>query len=424
MTTAILGMQWGDEGKGKITHLLAREADMVVRYNGGPNAGHTVIDRGEKFGIHLLPVGAFYRDARCVLASGMVIDLPVLREEYDLIVDHLKWEPEIVIAENAHVILPYHKLLEELEGGGSRIGTTRRGIGPAYSDKAARVGIRAGDLLHPDRLCKKLAQKINLLKQTWPDSPEISSLSADLLAKDLLAAAEPFLGSIKNAMPIIAQALKRGDNVLFEGAQGALLDLDFGTYPFVTSSSTTLAGLGNAIGVPCPQIDCRIGVMKAYATRVGQGPFPTRVTGKLGNFLQQAGNEFGVTTGRPRGCGWLDLVALKHAVALNDPTILAITKLDVLSGLDEIKICGAYQLGERETKTFLISAEELALCEPIYESLAGWKQAIRGTTDYESLPRAARTYLERISQELQIPIGIVSTGPSPEETINIGFDRY
>ena len=424
MTTAILGMQWGDEGKGKVTHLLAREADMVVRYNGGPNAGHTVIDRGEKFGIHLLPVGAFYRDARCVLASGMVIDLAVLREEYNLIVGHLKWEPEIVIAENAHVILPYHKLLEELEGGGSRIGTTRRGIGPAYRDKAARVGIRAGDLLHPDRLCKKLAQKINLLKQMWADSPEISSLSADLLAKDLLAAAEPFLGSIKNAMPIIAQALKRGDNVLFEGAQGALLDVDFGTYPFVTSSSTTLAGLGNAIGIPCPQIDCRIGVMKAYTTRVGQGPFPTRVTGKLGNLLQQAGNEFGVTTGRPRDCGWLDLVALKHAVALNDPTTLAITKLDVLSGLDEIKICGAYQFGGRETKTFLICAEDLALCEPIYESLAGWKQGIRGTTDYESLPRAARTYLERISQELQIPIGIVSTGPSPEETINISFDRY
>jgi len=424
MTTAILGMQWGDEGKGKVTHLLAREADMVVRYNGGPNAGHTVIDRGEKFGIHLLPVGAFYRDARCVLASGMVIDLAVLREEYNLIVGHLKWEPEIVIAENAHVILPYHKLLEELEGGGSRIGTTRRGIGPAYRDKAARVGIRAGDLLHPDRLCKKLAHKINLLKQMWADSPEISSLSVDLLAKDLLAAAEPFLGSIKNAMPIIAQALKRGDNVLFEGAQGALLDVDFGTYPFVTSSPTTLAGLGNAIGIPCPQIDCRVGVMKAYTTRVGKGPFPTHVTGKLGNLLQQAGNEFGVTTGRPRDCGWLDLVALKHAVALNDPTILAITKLDVLSGLDEIKICGAYQLGGRETKTFLICAEELALCEPIYESLAGWKQGIRGTTDYESLPRAARTYLERISQELQIPIGIVSTGPSPEETINISFDRY
>jgi len=424
MTTAILGMQWGDEGKGKVTHLLAREADMVVRYNGGPNAGHTVIDRGEKFGIHLLPVGAFYRDARCVLASGMVIDLAVLREEYNLIVGHLKWEPEIVIAENAHVILPYHKLLEELEGGGSRIGTTRRGIGPAYRDKAARVGIRAGDLLHPDRLCEKLALKINLLKQMWADSPEICSLSADLLAKDLLAAAEPFLGSIKNAMPIIAQALKRGDNVLFEGAQGALLDLDFGTYPFVTSSSTTLAGLANAIGIPSPQIDCRVGVMKAYTTRVGQGPFPTRVTGKLGNLLQQAGNEFGVTTGRPRDCGWLDLVALKHAVALNDPTTLAITKLDVLSGLDEIKICGAYQFGGRETKTFLICAEDLALCEPIYESLAGWKQGIRGTTDYESLPRAARTYLERISQELQIPIGIVSTGPSPEETINISFDRY
>ena len=424
MATAILGMQWGDEGKGKITHLLAREADMVVRYNGGPNAGHTVIDRGEKFGIHLLPMGCFYRDARCVLASGMVIDIPVLREEYGLIANHLKWEPEIVIAENAHVILPYHRLLEELEGGGVRIGTTRRGIGPAYRDKVARVGIRAGDLLHPVRLRKKLAQKISMLKRAWPDSPEISSLSTDLLAKDLLASAEPFLGSIKNAIPIIAQALNRGENVLFEGAQGALLDLDFGTYPFVTSSSTTFMGLGNAIGIPFPRIDCRVGVMKAYTTRVGRGPFPTRITDKLGNFLQQAGNEFGVTTGRPRDCGWLDLVALKHAVALNDPTTLAITKLDVLSGLDEIKMCGAYQLEGRETNTFSGSAEQLALCEPIYESISGWKEDIGGVTDYESLPRAARAYIERISKELQAPIGIVSTGPSPEETINISFDRY
>lgn len=423
MATAILGMQWGDEGKGKITHLLARGADMVVRFNGGPNAGHTVIDRGVKFGTHLIPSGAFYPDTRCVLASGMVIDMAVLREEYDALSHHLAREPQLLISENAHLILPYHRILEELEGSGKAIGTTRRGIGPAYRDKAARAGIRAGDLLHPKRLHNKLSRRLDLLKRMWPDSPEISSLSAAGLTEDLLAVSGPFLGSIGDATAAIRAALAKGEEVLFEGAQGALLDLDFGTYPYVTSSSTTFTGLGNAIGIPSPRIERRIGVVKAYTTRVGEGPFPTELAGALGERLRERGGEFGVTTGRPRRCGFLDLVGLRYAAALNDPTGLAVTKLDVLSGMKEIKVCHAYRLRGGETMSFPPSGEELADCEPIYETLPGWEEEIGDVHEYEELPHAARAYLERIAQGVGAPIALVSLGPAPEETIATSFDR-
>ncbi|MEA1871157.1 MAG: adenylosuccinate synthase [Candidatus Bipolaricaulota bacterium] len=423
MSKAILGMQWGDEGKGKITHLLAREAAMVVRFNGGPNAGHTVIDHGVKFGTHQIPAGAFYPGVRSVLASGMVINLGVLREEYETIAEHLGREPELLIAENAHLILPYHRILEGLEGSGARIGTTRRGIGPAYRDKAARVGIRVGDLLDPDRLQEKLYHRLDLLARAWPASEEVASLSADRLTADLLDTAQPFLSSIGDATGAIRAALADGREVLFEGAQGALLDLDFGIYPYVTSSATTFSGLGNAIGIPNPRVEHRIGVVKAYTTRVGEGAFPTEITGETGVRLQEKGGEFGVTTGRPRRCGWLDLVALQHAAALNDLTSLAITKLDVLSGLPEIKVCTAYRLrGERITR-FPLANEDLAHCEPIYERFTGWKEEIGRIRSYDDLPREARNYLEKIAAELGAPIGLVSVGPTPEETISTGFDR-
>ncbi|MCK4600311.1 adenylosuccinate synthase [Candidatus Bipolaricaulota bacterium] len=426
MATAVLGMQWGDEGKGKITHLLAKQADMVVRFNGGPNAGHTMIDRGVKFGTHQIPAGAFYSDTCCVLASGMVVDMWVLREEYEAISNHLGREPQLLISETAHLILPYHRILEELEGSGARIGTTRRGIGTAYRDKAARVGIRAGDLLHPQRLCDKLSHRLDLLKRMWPASSEIASLSAESLSETLLAASQPFLESITDASAAIRLALKEGKQVIFEGAQGALLDLDFGTYPYVTSSSTTLAGLGNAIGIPFPQVEQRIGVVKAYTTRVGEGPFPTELADEEGGKqLREQGGEFGVTTGRPRRCGWLDLVALRHAAALNDPTRLGITKLDVLSGMAEIKVCRAYRLrGSKITDFPHGRGEELALCEPIYETFSGWDEEIRNVRKLEELPQAARDYLEVVTQEVGVPIGLVSVGPAPEETIVPGFDSH
>jgi len=423
MAKAILGMQWGDEGKGKITHLLAREADMVVRFNGGPNAGHTVIDHGVKFGTHQIPAGAFYPGTSCVLASGMVIDLSVLREEVEAIAIHLKNSIELVVSENAHLILSYHRILEGLEGSGARIGTTRRGIGPAYRDKAARVGIRAGDLLDPDRLQEKLYHRLDLLHHAWPASEEVASLTADGLAADLIDTAQPFLSSIGDATGSICAALADRREVLFEGAQGALLDIDFGTYPYVTSSATTFSGLGNAIGIPNPRVENRIGVVKAYTTRVGEGAFPTEITGEIGVRLQEKGGEVGVTTGRPRRCGWLDLVALRHAAALNDPTSLAVTKLDILSGLEEIKVCIAYRLrGERVTR-FPPANEDLSLCEPIYERFTGWEEEIGGVRRYDDLPQEARNYLERIAEGLGVPIGLVSVGPAPEETISTGFDR-
>jgi len=423
MSTAILGMQWGDEGKGKITHLLAKKAEMVVRFNGGPNAGHTVIDRGVKFGTHQIPTGAFYPGVQCILASGMVIDMSVLRAEYETLTGHLGQSPQMFISENAHLILPYHPMLEELEGSGAHIGTTRRGIGPAYRDKAARVGIRVGDLRHPSKLRDRLNQRIDLLRQTWPKASEITALSADRLAGDLLNIAQPFLESIGDAASVIRTALRQDQRVLFEGAQGALLDLDFGTYPYVTSSSTTFAGLSNATGVTATETIDSIGVVKAYTTRVGEGHFPTELSGKIENRLRERGGEFGVTTGRPRRCGWLDLVALKHAATLNRLTGLAITKLDVLSGMEEIKVCRAYRIGERKIVRFPLGEEELAHCEPIYETLACWKEEIQTARTLDALPSAAHNYVDHISQVLEVPLTMVSVGPAPEETIAIGFDR-
>jgi adenylosuccinate synthase len=418
MATAVLGLQWGDEGKGKITHLLARDADVVVRFNGGPNAGHTVIDRGVKFGTHLVPAGVFHRGTVNVLAGGMVIDLEVLREEVEAIAAHVGSAPELLIAENAHLILPYHRLLEELEGSGAHFGTTRRGIAPAYRDKAAKVGIRAGDLLRPERLAERLAWRIASLKRGWPESEPIAALEGRSLAKGLLAVADPFLGSIGDAALAIRTALDAGQNVLFEGAQGALLDVDHGTYPYVTSSSTTFAGLGNAIGIPSPEVRRRIGILKAYATRVGGGPFPTELDDEFGASLRERGGEFGVTTGRPRRCGWLDLVAVNYAIRLNDATEVALTKLDVLTGVEEIKVCHAYKMGGRTLDRFPSSADLLEACEPVYTSLPGWTDGLSGATRLEDLPPEAIDYIRYVEESTGVPVGIVSYGPAPEETIH------
>jgi len=422
MATAVLGMQWGDEGKGKVTHLLAKDATMVVRFNGGPNAGHTVIDRGVRFGTHLVPAGVFYPDVLSVLASGVVIDLSVLRQEVEEISRHLGWRPRLLISEAAHLILPYHRLLEDLEGMAGTFGTTRRGIAPVYRDRAAKVGIRSGDLLSPPRLRRRLDERMDLLKRLAPRSPEIDALSGGGLAEELLRSAEPFLNSIGDAAGAIGEALARDEAVLFEGAQGALLDLDFGTYPFVTSSSTTFAGLANGIGVPLLRVDCRIGVIKAYTTRVGEGAFPTELVDEVGETLRREGAEFGTTTGRPRRCGWLDLVALRHAAAFDAPTGLAVTKLDVLSGSEEIKLCRAYRLGGRETTRFPLAAEDLAECQPVYETVPGWREDLSGMREYDELPKEARSYLARIAEGVGAPIAYVSLGPSAEETIATGFD--
>lgn len=417
MSTAILGLQWGDEGKGKITHLLAKDASMVVRFNGGPNAGHTVIDRGVKFGTHLIPAGAFYPDTTSVLTSGMVIDLKVLREEWELLSEHLGWRPQLIIAENAHVIMPYHRELEELEGSGKHFGTTRRGIAPTYRDKAAKVGLRVGDLLYPDIASQRLEMRVALLKREWPDAQQIQSLDARTLLDAQLTIAEPLLPFIGDATAAIGQAIAAEESVMFEGAQGALLDVDHGSYPFVTSSSTTFAGLGNSIGIPNPHVDRRLGVFKAYMTRVGAGPFPTCVSGEIEERLRSVGGEYGVTTGRPRDCGWLDLVALRYAIQLNGCTGLAITKLDVLSGVDEVKVCRSYRLDDQSTERFPLSAELLERCEPEYETMAGWGEQISQVRDVSELPKRVLEFIELVESDVKVPIEIVSVGPEPEATM-------
>jgi len=421
VATAVLGLQWGDEGKGKITHLLAREAEMVVRFNGGPNAGHTVIDHGVKFGTHLVPAGVFYPDTVNVLAGGMVLDLEILRGEVDAIAAHTGRTPELVIAETAHLILPYHRLLEELEGSGARFGTTRRGIAPTYRDKAAKVGIRAGDLHRPDELARRLTWRLGALKRQWPDSEEVGGLNAVELTEDLLSTAEPFIDSVGDATAAIAAALAERRNVLFEGAQGTLLDIDHGTYPYVTSSSTTYAGLANSIGVPEPAVSHRLGVVKAYQTRVGEGPFPTELDDEIGAALQRRGGEFGVTTGRPRRCGWLDLVALRYAIALNGTTDLALTKIDVLTDCDEIKVCRAYEIEGVEIDRFPASGEVLAQCTPVYDVLSGWTEPLDGIASFRDLPEAAAAYVERVEQAAGVPVEMLSVGAEPEATIYRGL---
>ncbi len=421
MATAVLGLQWGDEGKGKITHLLARSASMVVRFNGGPNAGHTVIDRGVKFGTHLLPAGVFYDGVTSVIGGGVVIDFDVLRQEYDEVARHVMAErhgraPKLLLAENAHLILPYHRILEELEGSGSRFGTTRRGISPAYRDKAAHVGVRVGDLLEPRRLEERIEWRLDLLRREWPKSRELGALSAGDVARTQLDLARPWMDSIVDASDVVERALGEGGDVLFEGAQGSLLDVDFGTYPYVTSSTTLFAGIGASLGIDVRPIARRLGVSKAYQTRVGEGPFPTELDDAVGGSLREKGGEFGTTTGRPRRCGWLDLVALRYAVRLNGITELALTKLDVLEGLSTIKVCSAYRIRGAQTDRFPLSGDRLAECKPIYEELPGWRgPSCSGTWD--SVPPAARRVVAAIEEATGVPVTLLSYGPSPEETL-------
>jgi len=416
MATAVLGLQWGDEGKGKITHLLAQDASVVVRYNGGPNAGHTVVDRGVRFGTHLLPAGVFYPGVTSVLAGGVVIDLDVLKKEYDEVARHIGEAPTLLLAENAHLILPYHRLLEELEGSGSRFGTTRRGISPAYRDKAAHVGVRVGDLLEPGRMVERVAWRLDLLRREWPKSDELRVLDPRGIVDHQRKLAEPWLRSIVDASEVVGEALADDRAVLFEGAQGTLLDVDFGTYPYVTSSTTLFAGIGTSLGVDLSLVSRRLGVVKAYQTRVGEGPFPTELTDETGAALRERGGEFGTTTGRPRRCGWLDLVALRYAVRLNGITELALTKLDVLQDLTTIKLCMGYRTQEGVTDRFPLSGDRLSECAPVYEDLPGWREALCPST-WEDLPATTRRYVAAIEGAVGVPVTLLSYGPRPEDTL-------
>ena len=419
----VIGAQWGDEGKGKIVDILSAQADYVARYQGGANAGHTLNFDGKTHILHLIPSGIFHQNTVCIIGNGVVIDPITLLEEIDMVKKTgADVDGRLLISETAHVILPYHKSLDkvgEMALGGKKIGTTGRGIGPAYVHKIARVGIRMMDLDDPDLLRKKMEvnlTEINARLATYNAEP----LELDVMYEDMREAGKKLKPFICNTTSRFHKALTGGRNILLEGAQGALLDIDHGTYPYVTSSSPVSGGACIGTGIPPTAIENVMGITKAYCTRVGNGPFPTELTDNTGDKLREAGHEFGSTTGRPRRCGWVDLVALKYAIRINGINELVITKLDVLDGFETIKACTSYNIGGEESDEFPLRPKELEAVKPVYTEYEGWQTSTRQAKTYEELPAKTREYLEALSGHLDIPIKIVSTGPGREETIVIG----
>lgn len=417
----IVGTQWGDEGKGKIVDLLAEKADLVIRFQGGNNAGHTMVVNGEQFISHLVPSGIL-QGKTCLIGNGLVVDPEVLLDEIDYLCSKgVPCSPEnLKISERAQVIMPYHKLIDiarEKKKGKDKIGTTGRGIGPAYEDKATRRGFRFIDLMDPHDFKEKLAAilpEINFyLEQFLGEQP----IEADAIISAYGAFAERLAPYVANVSVVIDKAVKGGRQVLFEGAQGTHLDIDHGTYPFVTSSNTVSGNACCGSGVGPGTISGVLGIVKAYTTRVGAGPFPSELFDDIGDYLQSKGAEFGATTGRRRRCGWLDTVILNNAVRLNGLTGIAITKLDVLGGLKELKICTAYRYKGQTLETFPASLKMLAECEPIYETLSGWDEDISTIGKYDRLPTKVKQYLNRIEEFTGVPIQIVSVGPQRDQTI-------
>ena len=419
--SVVIGSQWGDEGKGKIVDLISQDVDIVARYQGGANAGHTICWEDKTFVLHLIPSGIFQNGVDCVIGNGVVIDPVAVMSEIEMI-KQLGYtvEGRLFISHNAHIILPYHKRMDEAREkyrDGGAIGTTGRGIGPAYVDKFARTGIRVVDLLDRDVLRAKIEtsmrEKNSILEKVYgAEKIDVESLIEEYVEFDKLI--DPY---ITDTTELLGKALKSGKRVLAEGAQGSLLDVDFGTYPFVTSSHPTVGGCCTGLGVPPTSIDRVIGIVKAYSTRVGNGPFPTELDNPQGEELRQTGHEFGATTGRPRRCGWLDLVALNYTTMINGFTELAITKLDVLSNLKEIKICTAYKFNGKVSKRFPSDLPSLSAVEPQYVTLAGWNTDITGITKWNELPKEARDYLTFVTDFLEVPAKIISTGPKREQTI-------
>ena len=423
--TVVIGSQWGDEGKGKIVDLLSQDADVVARYQGGANAGHTICwgegDEAKTFVLHLVPSGIFHEGTVCVIGNGVVIDPAALVEEIRTIGDvGYDVEGRLLISHNAHLIMPYHKAVEaarERSRENGAIGTTGRGIGPAYVDKFARTGIRVVDLLDRDVLRAKLKRSIEeknaILKSLYgAEGLDVEAIVEEYVEFDRLI--DPY---VTNTSEYLCQALKEGRRVLAEGAQGSLLDVDFGTYPYVTSSHPTVGGCCTGLGVPPTAIDRVIGIVKAYSTRVGNGPFPTELENEEGARLRRIGHEFGATTGRPRRCGWLDLVALRYTSMINGLTELAVTKLDVLSGLDEVKVATRYRVGGKETARFPAEVQTLERAEPLYEALEGWGADITEAKRLADLPEPAQRYLRFVAERLDVPITMVSTGPKRQQTI-------
>jgi adenylosuccinate synthase len=419
---AIIGAQWGDEGKGKIVDHLAEKVALTIRFSGGPNAGHTVVNQFGEFRLHLVPSGIFYPQALCLIGSGVVISPPVLLEELAQLELNGIDTSRLIISDRAHLIMPYHTLFDRLEEearGKQALGTTRTGVGPAYTDKVARLGIRAGDLLDRERLYQRLdfvlKQKNAILTKIYSASP----LSLNEVYRQCCQWGEQLSPFIKPIEPIIQQVSEREENILLEGAQGALLDIDFGTYPYVTSTSTTAGGACIGTGITPTKISHIIGIFKAYTTRVGGGPMPTELIGEEGELIRQRGHEFGATTGRPRRCGWFDTVAARLSTEVNGFTGAVLTRLDILDCFATIKICIGYQFDGQTLNHFPSNTAILERCQPVYHELPGWQTPIGQLRRFEDLPQPAQNYVTRLEELINCPIDIISVGPRREETITV-----
>ncbi|WP_017187011.1 adenylosuccinate synthase [Alkalibacillus haloalkaliphilus] len=422
MTTAIVvGTQWGDEGKGKITDFLAQEADVIARYQGGDNAGHTIKFNGDTYKLHLIPSGVFNSDKVCLLGNGMVINPESLIKEmeyvegFGLTLEHLK------ISNRAHVIMPYHieldRLQEERKGKEKQIGTTKKGIGPAYSDKVNRSGVRFADLIEPESLYELILTQVEQTNELLEKIYDAPKLDAQEIYETYKQYGERLAPYVTDTSVLLDEATTDGRHILFEGAQGVMLDIDHGTYPYVTSSSTSAAGVATGSGIGPNKIDRVIGVSKAYTTRVGDGPFPTELHDEIGEQIREVGREYGTTTGRPRRVGWFDAVVINHARRTSGITDISLNSLDVLTGIDQLKICVGYEFKGEVIKGYPASQKQLTKCQPVYEELVGWHEDLTEVKRFEDLPEAAQSYINRIEELTGVRVAIFSVGPDREQTV-------
>jgi adenylosuccinate synthase len=421
----VLGAQWGDEGKGKMTDYLAESAEVIVRFQGGNNAGHTVEVGEKQYKLHLIPSGILYGDKLNVIGNGVVIDPKALFEEIDYLENlGVKVTPKnLIISDRANVIMPYHKLLDALKEkarGKNDIGTTGKGIGPCYTDKVERSGIRVCDLINSEVFKGKLQESLSAKNDIITKVFEGEALDFDAVYSEYTDYADRIRPFVQDISVRVYDEIKADKKVLFEGAQGMLLDIDYGTYPYVTSSNTVAGGVCTGAGVGPTMINSAVGIAKAYTTRVGKGPFPTELFDKTGDWIREQGHEYGVTTGRARRCGWLDLVILKTSARVNGLTSFAVTKIDTLAGLDKLKVCVGYKFGDKVIDYFPASLEDLAKCEPIYEEFDGWDNSVADARSYEELPENAKLYLKKIEEFTGVKVAIISVGPKRDQTMVVG----
>ncbi len=419
-TVVIVGSQWGDEGKGKIIDFLSSEADIVVRGQGGNNAGHTVVVGDKKYALHLIPSGILFEDTINVIGNGVVFDPEGFLAEVEKIEAEGLSTKNIRISDRAHVIFPYHKVLDELaeeSRGDKKIGTTKKGIGPCYMDKVERSGIRICDLIDEEVFIQKVSAQVDkkneIIEKIYGKDP----LNKDEIIEKYLEYAKKIKPYVDDTTVVVYEGIEKNKKVLFEGAQGTLLDIDLGTYPYVTSSHPTSGGFTVGSGIGPNMIDEVLGITKAYTTRVGKGPFVTELNNEIGDRIRVAGNEFGTTTGRARRCGWIDTVMLKYSARVNGMTSIALMLLDVLTGFDKIKICTAYKIGDKVINNFPASLKTLSQCQPVYEEIEGWKEDITGAESFDQLPENAKKYIRRLEELIGVPIKIVSVGPKRSQTI-------